>query len=187
MMEYSKKVQKPCFWAIFDYFWSFIDRDFFQKLCHTQLYMSQYCHAKFQKKLMFQFWENLQTDRRMHRRIDRRTDGPFWSRPGVQVSCICWYYCRMAVLFRQSFVSLFIGKYTICKSLLFKITFEMSIWCFYIGKIEKLMMTSKVISCYHIFCYFSYFIFQFIVFKRCTKNSSNILSLLQSQLKMWMC
>ena len=35
------------------HFWSFIDRDFFQKLCHTQLYMSPYCHAKFQKKLMF--------------------------------------------------------------------------------------------------------------------------------------
>ena len=35
--------QKPCFWAIFDHFWSFLpDGDFFQKiwLCHTHLYMS---------------------------------------------------------------------------------------------------------------------------------------------------
>ena len=155
MAEYSKKVQKPCLWAIFDHFWSFIDADFFQKLWlyHTQLCMSPYCRAKFQKKLMCQFWENLQTDRRMERRTDRPYFiGPFWPRPGVQVSCICWYCCRMAALFCQSFVSLFIGKYTICESLLFQITFEMSIWCFYIGKIEKLMMTSKVISCYHIFC-----------------------------------
>ena len=32
------KVQKPCLWAIFDHFWSFLpDGDFFQKIrfCHT--------------------------------------------------------------------------------------------------------------------------------------------------------
>ena len=37
-----KKVQKPCFWGIFDHFWSFLpDGNFFQRirLCHTQLYM----------------------------------------------------------------------------------------------------------------------------------------------------
>ena len=46
-------------------------------------------HAKFQKKLMSQFWKNLRTDRRMDGRKDGRTDrpyfiGPFWPRLGVQ-------------------------------------------------------------------------------------------------------
>ena len=49
------------------HFWSFLpDGDFFQKirLCHTQLYMDPWHHAKFQKKLMRQFRESLRTDGR---------------------------------------------------------------------------------------------------------------------------
>ena len=47
--------------------------------------MGPYYHAKFQKKLMSQFLENLRTDGR----TDGRTDtpyfvGPFWPRPRVQ-------------------------------------------------------------------------------------------------------
>ena len=42
------------------------DGDFLQNtwLCHTQLYMGPEHHAKFQKKLMSQFSENLRTDGR---------------------------------------------------------------------------------------------------------------------------
>ena len=50
------------------HFWSFLPSgDFFKKiwLCHTQLHMGPQHHAKFQKKLMTQFWENLQTDGRI--------------------------------------------------------------------------------------------------------------------------
>ena len=42
MAHFPKSVQKPCFSAIFDHFWSFLpDGYFFQKilLCHRQLYM----------------------------------------------------------------------------------------------------------------------------------------------------
>ena len=39
--------------------------------CHTQLYMCPYYHAKFQKNLMSQSQENLQTE---ERRTDGRTD-----------------------------------------------------------------------------------------------------------------
>ena len=61
------------FWG---HFWPFLPNgDFFQKfrLCHTQLYMGPQHHAKFQKILMSQFWENLGTDGRTDGRMVRRT------------------------------------------------------------------------------------------------------------------
>ena len=56
------------------HFWSFIDRDFFQKLCHTQLYMSPYCHAKFQKKTNVPILRKL-TDRQKDGKKDGQKDG----------------------------------------------------------------------------------------------------------------
>ena len=38
--------------------------------CHTQLYMGPYHHAKFQKKLMSQYQENVQTDGRTEGQTD---------------------------------------------------------------------------------------------------------------------
>ena len=79
----TKKVQKPCFWAIFDHFWSFLpDGDFFQKvwLSRTLIYMDP-------KKLKSQFWEKLWTEGRSDGWWkDNRpyVIGPFWPRPGVK-------------------------------------------------------------------------------------------------------
>ena len=81
------KVQKPCFWAIFDHFWSFLpDEDFFKNSgCQTQLYKDPQDHVKFQKKLMTQLRENLQRDRRTDGRTDRPCFiEPFQQRLGVQ-------------------------------------------------------------------------------------------------------
>ena len=82
------KSPKTVFWAIFDHFWSILPNgDFFQKirLCHTQLYMDPQHQAKFQKKLMSQFRENIRTDGRKDGRMDRPYFiGPVWPRPGVQ-------------------------------------------------------------------------------------------------------
>ena len=79
----TKKVQKPCFWAIFDHFWSFLpDGDFFQKvwLSRTLIYMGP-------KKLKSQFWEKLWTEGRSDGWWkDNRpyVIGPFWPRSGVK-------------------------------------------------------------------------------------------------------
>ena len=65
------KSPKTLFWG---HFWSFLpDGDFFQKiwLSHTTIYGP--LTAKFQKKLMGQFRESLQTDGRMNGRTDGRT------------------------------------------------------------------------------------------------------------------
>ena len=43
------------------------------QLCHTQPYMGPKHHAKFQKKLMNQCQENLQTDRRADGKMDGQT------------------------------------------------------------------------------------------------------------------
>ena len=52
LYAFLKKLQKPCFWAIFDHFWSFLLKGDFSKKsgCHTQLYMGPQHNAKFQKK-----------------------------------------------------------------------------------------------------------------------------------------
>ena len=79
------KSPKTLFLGHFDHFWSFMpDGDFSQKiwLTHITIYGSlTHHHAKFQKKLMSQFWENFRTDRRTDRPY---FIGPFQPRPGVQ-------------------------------------------------------------------------------------------------------
>ena len=79
------KSPKILFWGHFRPFLA--AGDSFQKiwLCHIQLYMSSYQHAKFQKKLMSQFQENLRTDRRTDRKtVTHYFIGHFHPRPGVQ-------------------------------------------------------------------------------------------------------
>ena len=89
------KSPKTMFWAIFHHFWSFLTNgDFFQKirLCSC-IWAPNTMLSKFQKKLISQSQENLQTDGKMDERTKGRTDrpyfiGPFQLRLGVQqISC----------------------------------------------------------------------------------------------------
>ena len=57
-------------------------------------------------------------------------------------------------LFHQPFFSIFTGKYIFFKSMLFKITLEISMWPFYTGKIDE-ALKKKVKHCGHIWCYCS--------------------------------
>ena len=82
------KSSKTMFLGIFDHFWSFLsDRDFFQKnpaLSHNYISTPEH-HAKFQKKLITRFQENLRTDRRTDGSMDRPYFiGPFQLTLGVQ-------------------------------------------------------------------------------------------------------
>ena len=69
--------------------WIFSEKN---QLCHTQPYMGPKHHAKFQKKLMNQCRENLQTDGRTDGRWTDRPYfiGPFRPRPGVQKRLGAW-------------------------------------------------------------------------------------------------
>ena len=59
--------------TLFPNFWG--KKKFSEKirLCHTQLQMSFWHHAKFQKNLMMQFQENAWTEGRMEGRQDGQT------------------------------------------------------------------------------------------------------------------
>ena len=87
----------------------------------------------------------------------------YW--PFVCFTSHLWVYLPEIILFA-------------CKSTLFKITFEISNWSFYNEKIE--------LSCGHICCYFSWFIFELNTFKIFTRNSSNIKPP-RKLTKMWIC
>ena len=64
MAKFFNKFKKLCLWPAFGPFFQFLgQKNLFWKihLCHTQLHMGFWPHAKIQKKLMLQFQENAQT------------------------------------------------------------------------------------------------------------------------------
>ena len=67
------KSPKTMFWAIFDHFWSFLTNgDFFKKIwLYSCIWAPNTMLSKFQKKLISQSQENLQTDRNL--RTERQT------------------------------------------------------------------------------------------------------------------
>ena len=69
-------IQKTLFLAIFDPFSQFLEQNKFSRVsgCDAQLHMGFQHHAKIQKKLIIQFQENAQTDRR----TDGGTDRPYF-------------------------------------------------------------------------------------------------------------
>ena len=88
MPKFSNKFKEPCFWPVLGPFSQFFGQKKFSwkiQLCHAQLHMGFQHHAKIQEKLMIQFKENAQTDRRMEGRKDGRT-GPILQDP----SGYCW-------------------------------------------------------------------------------------------------
>ena len=87
MNTFSNKLKKTVsgpFWVHFPNFWG---KKISQKirLCHAQLHMGFYHHAKIQKKLMIQFKENARIDGRMDGRRegwkDGKTDRPYLQDP----------------------------------------------------------------------------------------------------------
>ena len=65
MTQFSNKLKKPCFWSILGLFFQSWGKTKFPqniRLCHAQLHMSFEHHAKFQKKLMILFQENVWTE-----------------------------------------------------------------------------------------------------------------------------
>ena len=86
MTQFSSKVQKHCFWANFDHFWSFLpDGDFFKKnpaLSNATIYglLTPCLVLKKTKKPIEKTYQ--QTERRMEGWTERWTGRPYRDLPG---------------------------------------------------------------------------------------------------------
>ena len=69
MTKFFNKFEKACFWPIFGPLSQFWGQK--NQLCHTQLHMGFWHHAKIYKNLMMQFQENAER----YGRTDGRTEG----------------------------------------------------------------------------------------------------------------